>query len=117
MTDTLDRPVDPSAAGIAVTKWLASFEDALRTRDTDAAVALFLDDSYWRDLIAFSWNIVTVEGPEGVRDILRQTLDRVQPAGFAVAHELGEPAESGGGTEARDKVGTRGRRSVGPLTV
>jgi putative flavoprotein involved in K+ transport len=117
MTDTLDRPVDTSAAGIAVTKWLASFEDALRTRDTDAAVALFLDDSYWRDLIAFSWNIVTVEGPEGVRDILRQTLDRVQPAGFAVAHELGEPAESGGVTETWIKFETAVGRGVGHLRL
>src|ERR1700680_492554 len=117
MTDTLDRPVDPSAAGIAVTKWLASFEDALRTRDTAAAVALFLDDSYWRDLIAFSWNIVTVEGPEGVRDILRQTLDRVQPAGFAVAHELGESAESGGVTETWIKFETAVGRGVGHLRL
>jgi putative flavoprotein involved in K+ transport len=117
VTETLDRRVDNSYAGVAATKWLANFENALRARDIDAAVSLFLDDSYWRDLIAFSWNIVTVEGPEGVRDLLGQTLDRVQPTGFAVAHELGEPAESGGVTETWIEFETSVGRGVGHLRL
>ena len=100
MSETLERPVDTSAAGTTVTDWLTSFEKALTSGNVDAGVELFGDDSYWRDLIAFTWNIVTVEGPEGVRDMLGQTLDRVRPTRFAVADDLGEPSESGGVIES-----------------
>ena len=59
MTETsIDRPVATSATGTAVTDWLADFEMALTARDTDAAARLFVDDCYWRDLVAFTWNIV-----------------------------------------------------------
>lgn len=117
MTETLDRPVDTSAARTVVTEWLANFENALTAGNIDAVVGLFLDHSYWRDLIAFTWNIFTVEGPEGVRDMLGHTLDRVQPSGFAVADELGEPGEGGGVTETWIKFDTSVGRGVGHLRL
>jgi putative flavoprotein involved in K+ transport len=78
MTDTLSR----TDARAAVTAWLSSFEDALAAGDVDGATGMFLEDSYWRDLTAFTWNIVTVEGPAGVRDLFAHTLDGVRPSGF-----------------------------------
>ena len=38
-----------------------------------AAAALFATDSYWRDLVAFTWNLKTVEGTSGVTDLLEHT--------------------------------------------
>jgi putative flavoprotein involved in K+ transport len=115
MTETsTDRPVDTSAAGTAVTAWLADFQHALTTRDIDAAAALFVDDCFWRDLVAFTWNITTVEGPEGVRDMLRQTLDRVKPTGFAVTDELGEAAAD---SEAWIRFETSVGRGIGHLRL
>jgi putative flavoprotein involved in K+ transport len=116
MTETLDRPT-VSAARTTVTDWLSRFENALTAGDIDAAAGMVLDDGYWRDLIAFTWNIVTVEGPDGVRDLLSETLDRVQPSGFAVADELGEPAEGGGVTESWIKFETSVGRGVGHLRL
>jgi len=58
MTQTLER-----TARSAITDWLDAFQTALDAGDAEAASELFAVDSYWRDLIAFSWNIVTVEGP------------------------------------------------------
>ena len=89
---TTDQPADTLTPGSVVTRWLADFESALTARDIDAAAGLFVDDCYWRDLVAFTWNIITVEGREGIRHMLGQTLDRVRPSGFAVADELGEAA-------------------------
>ena len=106
-----DRPVVVSRQRTAVSEWLAEFEKALTIRDIDAAARLFVDDCYWRDLVAFTWNIVTVEGVEGVRHMLGKTLDQVQPSGFAVTDELGE---AGGPTEldnVRDLGRTRRRSS------
>ena len=59
------------------------FEQALAAGDSAAAAELFGDDSFWRDLVAFTWNIKTLEGPEEVRDMLDHTLPHVQPRAFA----------------------------------
>jgi putative flavoprotein involved in K+ transport len=115
MTETTTaRPVDASATGNVATTWLSGFEKALTTRDLDAAAGLFVDDCFWRDLIAFTWNIVTVEGPEGVRHMLDRTLDRVQPSGFAVADELGE---AGAENESWIKFETSVGRGIGHLRL
>src|SRR4051812_25074974 len=95
-------------------RWLADFERALTARDLDAATALFADDCYWRDLIAFTWNIVTVEGAAGIRDLLSETLDAAQPRGFAIADELGEAAAP---SEAWFKFETAVGRGVGHLRL
>ena len=65
-----------------VQQWLSSFEKALASGDTAGAAELFLETSFWRDLVAFTWNIRTVEGPEGVKDLLDQTLAHTRPSGF-----------------------------------
>jgi putative flavoprotein involved in K+ transport len=66
-----DTAVQPAAA---VDQWLASFDEALTAGDPAAAAALFLEDSYWRDLVAFTWNLKTVEGRDGVEAMLAETL-------------------------------------------
>src|SRR5438477_11081953 len=49
---------------IAVTadNWLARFEDALAKSDDRGLKTLFHPDSHWRDVLALSWNIQTVNG-------------------------------------------------------
>jgi putative flavoprotein involved in K+ transport len=57
-----------------VDAWLADFEAALAVRDVERVVAKFAVDSFWRDLVAFTWNLKTVEGREGVADMLEHRL-------------------------------------------
>src|SRR6478735_569488 len=57
--------------------WLAAFTAALNARDVDAVAALFAEDCYWRDLVAFSWNIATMEGRAEISAMLRAQLDAV----------------------------------------
>ncbi len=92
MTQLDDRP-DTTAATDPATAWFAAFEDALVARDIDRASGLFAATSFWRDLVAFSWNLTTVENPDGVADLLANTLDRVDPRGF----RLTEPAATADG--------------------
>src|SRR3954471_20771566 len=81
MTQTLGR-----ATGITphdrVTAWLADFEAALAARDIDRAVAKFATDSFWRDLVAFTWNIKTVEGRDQIAGMLGERLAGTGPSGF-----------------------------------
>ena len=54
--------------------WLESFGRALETADAEAALRLFSQDCYWRDLLAFTWNIRTMEGQPAIRAMLEVTL-------------------------------------------
>ncbi|MFL6168177.1 MAG: NAD(P)/FAD-dependent oxidoreductase, partial [Ornithinibacter sp.] len=66
MTETLQRPAaDAASAPERADAWLSAFEEALTARDVDRAAAMFAAQSWWRDLVSFSWNITTVEHPEG----------------------------------------------------
>lgn len=58
-----------------VDDWLERFESALKAGDADAAAALFAPESHWRDLVAFTWNVKTIEGRDGVADLLKARLD------------------------------------------
>ena len=112
MTETLDRPTTEAAAGVDA--WLADFSAALAAGDADRAAGLFGEQSFWRDLVAFSWNIVTVEGPDGVRDLLRETLARTRPTGWRTT---GEPTAADGVTEAWIEFDTAVGRGRGHLRL
>jgi putative flavoprotein involved in K+ transport len=64
--------------------WLERLVQALERRDIRQVQGLFVDDCYWRDLIAFTWNIVTFEGREAIADMLEARLDDVRPRAFEV---------------------------------
>src|SRR3712207_3224488 len=91
MSDTVLQPV---AADID--RWLSRFDHALAEGDVAAVADLFLDDSYWSDLVAFTWNITTVEGPAGIIDMLEHTLTHTKPSNWRVTEP---PAEAEGVTE------------------
>ena len=117
MTETMDQAVDTSTARAAVTVWLDDFDRALTAGNIDAAAGMFGLDGFWRDLVAFTWNIVTLEGPDEIRDMLSQTIEQARPSDFAVADELGEPAEAGGVTETWFKFETAVGRGIGHLRL
>ncbi len=66
--------------------WLAAFEAALAVPAQADWSALFGEDCYWRDLVAFTWSIETVEGCEAIAD-----MARTQTVG-AMAFTLDDPA-------------------------
>lgn len=74
---------------------LDTLNAALEGGDIERASGLFATDSYWRDLIAVTWNLKTVEGPAGVADMLTNQLAQTKPRNFQI--QDGEiPAEDGG---------------------
>ena len=94
MTQTLEPDTAAAAAASKAEKrvaaWLAEFEAALSARDVDRAAGLFATTCFWRDLVAFSWNLTTVEDREGVTDLLRNTLDHTDPSGFTTTEPVDE---------------------------
>ena len=63
-----------------LSRWLSRFEDALSAGDAVAAAELFTEAGYWRDLIAFTWNIKTSEGRDEITAMLDATLPGTKPS-------------------------------------
>jgi putative flavoprotein involved in K+ transport len=79
------------------TNWLSAFSSALARNDAAGAAALFETDSHWRDLVAFSWNIKTVEGRAAIEEMLKATLGATKPSNWKID---GDASEKDGVTEA-----------------
>ena len=96
--------------------FLDKFEAALVAGDLDAAVGMFAPECYWRDLVAFTWNIKTMEGRDQVRDMLSSCLARVKPRNWKIAE--GETAtEAGGVTESWISFETEVARGYGLIRL
>jgi putative flavoprotein involved in K+ transport len=104
----------PAETTTAVNAWLAEFGDALAAGDPEGAAALFAPECYWRDLVAFTWNIKTMEGRGAIAEMLQAVLPRVTPSGWRITPGE-EPAEAGGVTEAWIDFETAAGRGHGHL--
>ena len=109
--DTGTTDTDPQAL---VDAWFADFEAALKARDIAAAADMFATRSFWRDLVAFTWNLTTVEDREGVAKMLEQTLEGTDPSGFTTTEP---PTEDGGVVTAWFRFETAVGRGRGLLRL
>jgi len=84
----LDRTDDIS---VAADHWLAQFEEALTKSDSRLLKTLFHPESYWRDVLALSWNIQTVNGADAILKELGVHAPAAGPSGFAVDPDRAAP--------------------------
>ncbi|KMO29087.1 NAD(P)/FAD-dependent oxidoreductase [Methylobacterium aquaticum] len=111
----MTRKLEPlSPADARVIAWLDRFEAALRAHDAAGTAELFAETCFWRDLVAFTWNITTLEGRGAIRAMLQAQLGAVTPGSFT----LEEPAtEADGVTEAWIAFETASLRGRGYLRL
>jgi putative flavoprotein involved in K+ transport len=95
---------------------LDKFGAALEGGRIDEAVSLFADECYWRDLVAFTWNIKTVEGHDEVRDMLQSQLQQVKPTNWQVAEDE-TATEADGVTESWISFETEVARGYGLIRL
>ncbi len=84
----LDKTNDSSTI---TENWLARFETALTSRDGIQLKKLFHPDSYWRDVLALSWNIQTINGADAILKELKIHAGRAAPCGFAIDPDRAAP--------------------------
>jgi cation diffusion facilitator CzcD-associated flavoprotein CzcO len=84
----LDKTQD---IAIGVANWLTEFEQALAAADTSGLRALFHADSYWRDVLALSWRIKTLNGRDAILHDLPTDVQAAAPCGFALATDRAPP--------------------------
>ncbi|MDV7241784.1 MULTISPECIES: NAD(P)/FAD-dependent oxidoreductase [Rhodococcus] len=116
MTQTVQPPAVQtfSTPQERVDLWLADFEAALAARDIERAAGMFAVDSFWRDLVAFTWNLKTVEGRDGVAAMLQARLDDTEPTNFRTSET---PVEADGVTSAWITFETATSRGKGHLRL
>src|SRR5262245_54821827 len=62
--------------------WLAQFEAVLAGPDRARLATLFHADSHWRDVLALTWRINTVDGSDAILRKLPTHARRARPIGF-----------------------------------
>ena len=86
----LDRTEDVS---IAAENWLTQFENALALSDGCLLKTLFHPDSYWRDVLALSWNLQTINGADAILPALRADAPKASPGGFRIDPDRAAPRQ------------------------
>jgi putative flavoprotein involved in K+ transport len=94
------RDDTPAVATETVRDWLVRFEEALAAADATRLEALFHPESYWRDLLALTWDITTLGGTCGIAARLAAQARRAAPSHFRVAPNRTPPRNV-------ERVGTR----------
>ena len=90
-----------------VDEWLAGLEDALTRADGEALAVLFHAQSYWRDVLSFTWTITTVSGARPIAAALLSQATRVRPSGLRADRARAEPAPvTRAGTDAIEAIFT-----------
>ena len=84
----LDRTENITAA---VETWLAQFESALAKPGDSLLKTLFHPDSYWRDVLALSWNLQTINGAEAILRELKARAISAAPSGFRIDPDRAAP--------------------------
>jgi cation diffusion facilitator CzcD-associated flavoprotein CzcO len=62
--------------------WLREWSTAVQRQDASAAARLFAQDGYWRDLVAFTWDVRTFRGRSSVEAGFEEYAAAVGAEGF-----------------------------------
>src|SRR5271163_206869 len=98
----LDRTDDISAL---VENWLAEFERTLAHPADGALSRLFHPESYWRDALALSWNLQTINGADAILNELPVLAAHRAPRQFKIDPARARPHRVGrAGTETIEAI-------------
>ncbi|QIG97082.1 MULTISPECIES: flavin-containing monooxygenase [unclassified Bradyrhizobium] len=98
----LDKTDDIS---VAADNWLVQFEDALASPEDVLLKPLFHPDSYWRDVLALSWNIQTVNRAFAILEEMPAHARRSTPSNFRIDAERAAPRRvKRAGTDAIEAI-------------
>jgi phosphoglycerate dehydrogenase-like enzyme len=81
----------PETPAMAVQMWLVEFQQALVASDQARLRSLFQADSYWRDVLALTWRITTIDGADAIIGELAARAGAARPTAFAIARDRTAP--------------------------
>ncbi|RYG94379.1 MAG: hypothetical protein EON58_16375, partial [Alphaproteobacteria bacterium] len=74
--------------------WISSFGQAIAEGNFPRLRELFLVDSHWRDMGAFTWDLGSVSGINAIESLMRASIPEVRPFNFGLAAHLAAPAHA-----------------------
>lgn len=81
----------PQTAEGVFSTWLKDFSRALETREPAAIADCFLDDGYWKDFLAVTWDFRTYEGPADIGNNLVPMIAQSGLRSLELAHNRTPP--------------------------
>lgn len=72
-------------------RWLSALNEALANADRDALEGLFLEESYYRDMGALTWNLRQESGRSRILDLIQTCAESTHPRDFRV--DTSKPTE------------------------
>jgi putative flavoprotein involved in K+ transport len=94
--------------------WLDGFAAAVATADASSIAELFAAECFWRDVLAFHWDLRTLAGAQPIAAELASRLPATQPRDFAIAADRTAPrAVSRAGTDVIEVIFTF-ETAIGP---
>ena len=76
-----------------IVAWLVAFEHGLGKGDANTLSSLFCEESYWRDQVALTWDMLQQHGREAVISGLLEAAQRAAPHNFRIADNHPAPVE------------------------
>ncbi|KAG6867785.1 hypothetical protein C0993_011115 [Termitomyces sp. T159_Od127] len=76
-------PADLDAKAVAKA-WFAFFAQSIEAGDAQGVAKLFVDDGYWRDMLALTWDFRTFSGLSKITQFLADRLGSVRPTALAL---------------------------------
>ncbi|KAL3682467.1 hypothetical protein R1sor_000489 [Riccia sorocarpa] len=74
-----------------VEAWLSEFDETLKKQDIERLVTLFDEEEcFWRDLLAFTWNLYTAESRDEIAAMMKSTLAETKPSGWKIDSPMQE---------------------------
>ncbi|QEW05554.1 NAD(P)/FAD-dependent oxidoreductase [Nitrincola iocasae] len=70
--------------------WVEKLAAALSSDTPTQAAQLFEKEGYWRDLVAFTWNIKTLAGRSAISEMIAATMATVAPSNWRVEQDATE---------------------------
>ncbi|KIK68274.1 hypothetical protein GYMLUDRAFT_154223 [Collybiopsis luxurians FD-317 M1] len=80
-------PSDVDAKGIA-SEWFGKFAACAEAGDAEGVMRLFMSESYWRDMLALTWDFRTFTGIPKIREFLTDRLSISQLKAFKLRDEF-----------------------------
>ena len=82
-------PTNVDAAAVAGS-WLQQFNQRVEANDPAGAVSLLVEDVFWRDMLALTWEFRTFEGPASIKQFLGDQLPVTQFSKIALRPDFVE---------------------------
>jgi cation diffusion facilitator CzcD-associated flavoprotein CzcO len=76
--------VDSARAEVVAAEWLRGFAESLDDADTGHLARLMVDEPYWRDVLALSWDLHTYYGNDQIAAMLRAATSDAQATSIKI---------------------------------